>query len=269
MSAGERSLTVALVGDPNTGKSTFFNAWTGLRQTTGNWPGVTVEKLLGQTALRDGTPVTVVDLPGMYSLHAVSEDERVASEYARGGEPDLIVNVVDLREHLGEEIVVRVTDNARGTRYEDYAFVNLDGIRTIQNSQEMADALQEREDQLALLQQEAEGAGGAVGDLNAHLVECIHEFVIVDIRHLDLEVIEIHEAVVAVGALSGAQRRYQHHRHQNGGDDDGECFGLHFISPRTDCASEIIKGAYRRPIFSLRIRTNMFRASIPMVFHNR
>ena len=66
----------------------------------------------------------------------------------------LIVNVVDLREHLGEEIVVRVTDNARGTRYEDYAFVNLDGIRTIQNSQEMADALQEREDQLALLQQE-------------------------------------------------------------------------------------------------------------------
>ena len=95
MSAGEHSLTVALVGDPNTGKSTFFNAWTGLRQTTGNWPGVTVEKLLGQTALRDGTPVTVVDLPGMYSLHAVSEDERVASEYARGGEPDLIVNVVD------------------------------------------------------------------------------------------------------------------------------------------------------------------------------
>ena len=95
MSAGERSLTVALVGDPNTGKSTFFNAWTGLRQTTGNWPGVTVEKLLGQTALRDGTPITVVDLPGMYSLHAVSEDERVASEYARGGEPDLIVNVVD------------------------------------------------------------------------------------------------------------------------------------------------------------------------------
>ena len=66
----------------------------------------------------------------------------------------MIVNVVDLREHLGEEIVVRVTDNARGTRYEDYAFVNLDGIRTIQNSQEMADALQEREDQLALLQQE-------------------------------------------------------------------------------------------------------------------
>lgn len=95
MSAAKPAITIALVGDPNTGKSTFFNAWTGLRQVTGNWPGVTVEKLLGQADLRDGTRVTVVDLPGMYSLHAVSEDERVASEYARGGEPDLIVNVVD------------------------------------------------------------------------------------------------------------------------------------------------------------------------------
>ena len=95
MSGGGRPLTIALAGNPNTGKSTFFNAWTGMRQATGNWPGVTVEKLLGQISLgADGT-ATVVDLPGMYSLHAVSEDERVASEYARGTEPDLIVNVVD------------------------------------------------------------------------------------------------------------------------------------------------------------------------------
>lgn len=91
----KRTITAALVGNPNTGKSTFFNAWTGLHQVTGNWPGVTVEKHLGEIALPGGDQVTLVDLPGIYSLHAVSEDERVASEFARSGEPDLIINIVD------------------------------------------------------------------------------------------------------------------------------------------------------------------------------
>ena len=91
----QRKVTAALVGNPNTGKSTFFNAWTGLHQVTGNWPGVTVEKLLGEIDLPGGDQMTLVDLPGIYSLHAVSEDERVASEYARGGEADLIINIVD------------------------------------------------------------------------------------------------------------------------------------------------------------------------------
>ncbi len=91
----KRNITAALIGNPNTGKSTFFNAWTGLHQVTGNWPGVTVEKLLGQVKLPSGEELTVVDLPGIYSLHAVSEDERVATTYALSGEPDLIVNIVD------------------------------------------------------------------------------------------------------------------------------------------------------------------------------
>ena len=91
----KRTITAALAGDPNTGKSTFFNAWTGMHQVTGNWPGVTVEKLLGEIALPGGEKLILVDLPGMYSLHAVSHDERVASDYARGGEADLIINVVD------------------------------------------------------------------------------------------------------------------------------------------------------------------------------
>ncbi len=90
-----KTITAALVGNPNTGKSTFFNAWTGMHQVTGNWPGVTVEKLLGDVALSNGEHVTVVDLPGIYSLHAVSEDEKVASDYARSGVADLIINVVD------------------------------------------------------------------------------------------------------------------------------------------------------------------------------
>lgn len=95
MSGAKRTITAALVGDPNTGKSTFFNAWTGMHQVTGNWPGVTVEKLLGEIDLPNGERLTLVDLPGIYSLHAVSEDERVAADYVRGGEPDLIINIVD------------------------------------------------------------------------------------------------------------------------------------------------------------------------------
>ena len=95
MSENKRKITAALVGDPNTGKSTFFNAWTGMHQVTGNWPGVTVEKLLGQLVLPGGEELTLVDLPGIYSLHAVSEDEKVASDYARSAEPDIIINVID------------------------------------------------------------------------------------------------------------------------------------------------------------------------------
>ncbi len=88
-------LIAALVGNPNTGKSTFFNSWTGLHQFTGNWPGVTVEKHSGEITLPGGEAMTLVDLPGIYSLHAVSEDERVAASYVRSGEPNLIINIVD------------------------------------------------------------------------------------------------------------------------------------------------------------------------------
>ncbi len=95
MDTTQRTLTAALIGDPNTGKSTFFNAWTGLRQVTGNWPGVTVEKLTGDVSLPTGETLTVVDLPGIYSLHAVSEDERVATNYVRRAAPDVIINIVD------------------------------------------------------------------------------------------------------------------------------------------------------------------------------
>jgi ferrous iron transport protein B len=62
-------------GNPNCGKSALFNALTGIRQTTGNWPGVTVERREGRYEL-DGRPVRVVDLPGIYSLDAGSLDER-------------------------------------------------------------------------------------------------------------------------------------------------------------------------------------------------
>ena len=87
---------IALVGNPNCGKTTLFNALTGARHRVGNWPGVTVEKKSGEYG-HDGATIEVVDLPGTYSLdaHQVSLDERVAHDYIAGGEADLIVNIVD------------------------------------------------------------------------------------------------------------------------------------------------------------------------------
>ncbi len=72
------TLTIALAGNPNCGKTTLFNALTGARHHVGNWPGVTVERRSG-TFEDGGTTMEVVDLPGTYSLSARSEDEKVAS----------------------------------------------------------------------------------------------------------------------------------------------------------------------------------------------
>src|SRR3954471_20614899 len=99
---------VALVGNPNAGKSALFNALTGARQKVGNYPGVTVERHSGRLALADGRPVELVDLPGAYSLDPSSPDERVTRDVVTGtqvGErlPDALVVVVDaanLDNHL-------------------------------------------------------------------------------------------------------------------------------------------------------------------------
>ena len=85
---------VALAGNPNVGKTTVFNALTGLRQHTGNWPGKTVARAEG-AFLHDGRRVKVVDLPGTYSLQAGSTDEEVARDFILFGQPDVTVVVVD------------------------------------------------------------------------------------------------------------------------------------------------------------------------------
>jgi ferrous iron transport protein B len=85
---------LALAGNPNTGKSTIFNALTGLRQHTGNWPGKTVTRMEGAFA-HGGKRVKVVDLPGTYSLQAASADEEVARDFVLFGRPDVVVVVVD------------------------------------------------------------------------------------------------------------------------------------------------------------------------------
>ena len=99
---------VALVGNPNAGKSALFNALTGARQKVGNYPGVTVERHAGRMALPDGRPIELLDLPGTYSLDPSSPDEAVTRDVLVGkqaGErlPDAIVVVVDasnLDNHL-------------------------------------------------------------------------------------------------------------------------------------------------------------------------
>ena len=100
MSTPEAGLLVALVGNPNTGKSTLFNALTGLRQRVGNYPGVTVARKSGTCDLGDGRKVELVDLPGLYSLAAASPDEQVVIDALSGNiagdrRPDAVVLVVD------------------------------------------------------------------------------------------------------------------------------------------------------------------------------
>ncbi len=87
-------LTVALVGQPNVGKSTVFNMLTGLSQHVGNWPGKTVERKTG-TFRHNGTNLDLVDLPGTYSLTANSEEERIARNYLIQGRPDAVIAVVN------------------------------------------------------------------------------------------------------------------------------------------------------------------------------
>lgn len=94
--------TIALAGNPNSGKTTLFNAITGARQRVGNYPGITVERKEGTISLND-IKINVVDLPGCYSLSAYSQEELVARKVLVDERPDIVVNIVDatkLERHL-------------------------------------------------------------------------------------------------------------------------------------------------------------------------
>ena len=89
-----KTRTIALVGNPNSGKTTIFNVLTGSNQHVGNWPGVTVEKKEGSFK-HEGKEYNVIDLPGTYSLGSFSEDEIVARDFHSRRNPDVIIDVVD------------------------------------------------------------------------------------------------------------------------------------------------------------------------------
>ena len=95
-----KTFTLALVGNPNAGKSSVFNQLTGLRQKVGNFPGVTVDKKIGIATLPDGAEITIVDLPGTYSLYPNSQDERIVLNILSNPNdknyPDAIIYVADL-----------------------------------------------------------------------------------------------------------------------------------------------------------------------------
>lgn len=88
------TLAVALTGNPNVGKSTIFNELTGARQKIGNWPGVTVDKKVGYTRHNDRA-ISIVDLPGTYSINARSPEEKIVIDYLLNNKLDLVVDVVD------------------------------------------------------------------------------------------------------------------------------------------------------------------------------
>jgi ferrous iron transport protein B len=94
MTEEQKIKTVAIIGNPNSGKTTVFNLLTGGHQRVGNWPGVTVEKKEGAVRLSGGA-INLVDLPGIYSVSASSEDERVSRDYLLSGEAELVIDIID------------------------------------------------------------------------------------------------------------------------------------------------------------------------------
>ena len=86
--------TIALIGNPNSGKSTLFNALTGSSAFVGNWPGVTVERKEGNTTI-NGSKVRIMDTPGIYSLSPYSPEEKISRDYLLNDRPEAIINIVD------------------------------------------------------------------------------------------------------------------------------------------------------------------------------
>ena len=118
-----KTLHVALAGNPNCGKTTVFNALTGSRKRVGNWPGVTVERMVGEYD-HCGATIEVTDLPGIYFFSIIA-DEIVAREHILFDKPDVVVNVIDASKFGAESvshhpIVGDGCAGGGGTQYDGY-----------------------------------------------------------------------------------------------------------------------------------------------------
>lgn len=90
----DKEITVALTGNPNSGKTTIFNNLTGMRQHVGNYPGVTVEKKEGIVEYK-GYRINIIDLPGNYSLTAYSQEEIISRNFIINEKPDVVIDIID------------------------------------------------------------------------------------------------------------------------------------------------------------------------------
>ncbi len=189
---------VALAGNPNTGKSTVFNALTGLRQHTGNWPGKTVTRAEGGFASGDHR-YKLVDLPGTYSLLSSSLDEEVARDFLLFGEPDVVVVVVDatcLERNLNLVLqVLEITNRAvvclnlmdearrRGIDVDPRRLARDLGVRVVATSARYDEGLTELMQAIAeVARGEVTGAPHRVGEQSpalkravTHLGDAVHE----------------------------------------------------------------------------------------------
>ena len=117
------AVTVALLGQPNSGKSTLFNALTGLRQHVGNWPGKTVEKKEGSFTFK-GNEYKVADLPGSYSLSANSDEEVITRDYIASGEADVVCILADSSQLERSLFMTADYADSRGLSYwTDYFLI--------------------------------------------------------------------------------------------------------------------------------------------------
>ena len=153
-----QEINIALIGNPNVGKTSLFNALTGSRQHVGNWPGVTVEKKTGERR-HQGSTIKITDLPGTYSLEARSPDEKVANAHIMSGHPDVVVQVVDSTNmernlylttqllDMGQKVVLALNmsdmADARGDRLDLKAFSKGWGVPAVRISATRGEGLED------------------------------------------------------------------------------------------------------------------------------